>query len=85
MTLDTKDELLLTMLFFGFRRFEGSLLSLPFTTASAGFPSPNAGAWSPAKLANPLSLYCEPESLPALYSSCMLRGSADLVPFLVSA
>jgi len=44
MTLETNDELLLTMLFFGFLLLRGSLDSLPLTTLSAGLLCPNTGA-----------------------------------------
>lgn len=66
MTLDTKEELLLTMLLLGFRLLSGSLLSFPFKTASAALPDPNAGAWRPSRGGAveplPLTLW-EPESL----------------------
>jgi len=49
MTLDTKEELLLTMLFLGLRLFEGSLESLLGIGARAGLLSPNTGAVDEAK------------------------------------
>lgn len=42
MTLDTKDELLLTMLFFGFLFF---VVSFPKEGVRAALPSPNAGTF----------------------------------------
>ena len=42
MTLDTNEEVLLIILFFGFRRFAS--FELAGGGASAGFPSPNCGA-----------------------------------------
>lgn len=55
MTLETKEELLLTMLFFGFRFFAASLASLAGTGARAGLPSPNVG--------NPVGKDVDPASL----------------------
>lgn len=49
MTLDTNDELLLTMLFLGLRLFEGSLESLLGIGARAGLLSPKTGAVDEAK------------------------------------
>lgn len=43
-TLETKEELLLSILFLGFRRLDGSLLSLPLMETREGLPSPKAGA-----------------------------------------
>ena len=77
MTLETKDELLLTMLFLGFRLFVGSLLSLPFIMASAGLPSPNAGRAGDNDLRVSVRFKAEPFSLPA--SSCMLCGMPERV------
>ena len=67
-TLETKDELLFTMLFFGFGR---SSFFLPFTATgkSAGLPSPNV-ALDPASVVEPYPLTEEPASL--FVSSCML-------------
>ena len=45
-TLDTKDELLLMMLFFGFRRLLASFAG-PAGAARAAFPSPKGGAVIP--------------------------------------
>lgn len=45
MTRETKEELLLTMLFLGLRFLVGSLESFVLTRANAGFPSPKAGVW----------------------------------------
>jgi hypothetical protein len=89
MTLDTNDELLLTMLLLGFLFFNGSLLSLPFSTASEGFPDPNAGAIpSRGDDAMPFAL-CEPESLAKLFVSCgdswMLGGTCERVLAEVSS
>lgn len=72
-TLDTNDELLLTMLFFGFRLLDGSLLSLPTMGAIAGLPSPKVCA----DVAVPLLRRAEPFSL--WTSSCILGGTADFV------
>lgn len=64
-TLETNDELLLMILFLGFRRFKGSLDSLPLDMIRAGFPSPNDGT-DPKPL---LLVYGELKSLPALCDS----------------
>jgi hypothetical protein len=92
MTLDTNDELLLTILLFGFRFLRGSLLSFPFKTASAELPEPNAGAWRPSRGAAviplPLTL-CEPASLAWLLDSfgdsSMLGGTCERALVLVSS
>lgn len=81
-TLETKEELLFTMLFFGFRFLDESLLSLPFTIgASAGFPSPKVGVKGGEEAENTLLLKVEPFSLAGLWvaSSCMLGGTAERV------
>jgi len=81
MTLETKEELLLTMLFFGFRLFAASLASFAGMGARAGLPSPNVG--SPlGKEVDPASLLkTEPESLTGLLgiSSLILCGTPERV------
>jgi len=90
MTRETNDELLLTMLLFGFRLLDGSLLSLPFNAASAALPDPNGGLLSPSRgdAAMPFTL-CDPESLAWLFDSlgdsCMLAGSCERVLVVVSS
>lgn len=80
-TLETKEELLLTMLFFGFRFFAASLASFGATGARAGLPSPNVG--SPVgKEVEPASLLkTEPDSLTGLLgiSSLILCGTPENV------
>lgn len=84
MTLDTKEELLLTMLLFGLRLLDGSLESLPLITVNAVLPSPNTGVFRPSSgdEAMPLAPY-EPTSLVWLFvscgDSCMLGGTCDRV------
>jgi hypothetical protein len=67
MTRETKDELLLMMLFFGFRLLSGSLLE---AEASATFPCPKPGVFVDALS---LSLDKSTDSLPSLSLSLMLK------------
>jgi hypothetical protein len=84
MTRETKDELLLTILLFGFRRLSGSLESFPLTIAKAALPSPNTGVCRPSngEAAKPFAL-CDPVSLAWLCDSwgdsCMLGGTCERV------
>ncbi len=64
-TRDTNDELLLMMLFFGFRLLSGSLLE---AGASAVLPVPNAGVLVELSL----SLFKSTDVLPSLSLSLML-------------
>ena len=64
-TRETKDELLLIMLFFGFRLLSGSLLE---AGANATFPVPNAGVFVELSL----SLFKSTDALPSLSLSLML-------------
>lgn len=81
-TRDTNEELLLTILFLGFRFLDGSLESLVLITASAGFPSPNVGENDAKDVVVPLLLRAEPLSL-WMASSCMLACKAERVLLVV--
>lgn len=87
MTRDTKEELLLMMLLFGFLRLEGSFSSFPLVIVRAGLPSPNAGLCAWLNAIEPLTFVTEPSSLVWLCDSfgcsCMLGGMADCVLLVV--
>lgn len=76
MTREMKDELLLVMLFLGFRRLLGSLV---FSGASRAFPSPNAGAdMAVADVDGPPSLKEVPLPSPSLLSLASLECRPSL-------
>jgi hypothetical protein len=74
MTRETKDELLLMMLFFGFRRLSGSLLGV---AASATFPCPKPGVFEDTLSS---SLDQSMDSLPSLSLSLMLGAFRSVEP-----
>jgi hypothetical protein len=74
MTRETKDELLLMMLFFGFRLFSGSLLE---AAASATLPCPKPGVFVDTLS---LSLDQSIDSLPSLSLSLMLKVFRSVEP-----
>jgi len=74
MTRETKDELLLMMLFFGFRRLSGSLFG---AAASATFPCPKPGVFEYTLSS---SLDQSMDSLPSLSLSLMLGAFRSVEP-----
>ena len=74
MTRETKEELLLMMLFFGFRLLSGSLLEV---AASATFPCPKPGVFMDTLSC---SLDQSIDSLPSLSLSPMLKVFRSVEP-----
>jgi hypothetical protein len=74
MTRETKDELLLIMLFFGFLLFSGSLLEV---AASATFPCPKLGVFVDTLSC---SLAKSTDGLPSLSLSLMLNVFRSVAP-----
>ncbi len=83
MTREMKDELLLVILFFGFRRLFGSL---NLSGARSAFPSPNAGAdTAVAEPGAPTSLTDVPRPSPSLlilasFDSLHSLGCSAMLP-----
>src|SRR5690242_20165712 len=87
MTLETNEELLLTILFFGLFLLLGSLETLPFTTSSAALSAPNTGVRRPSNGddTKPFTPW-DSASLVWLLDSCSaMGGTCDRVLFLVSS